>query len=390
MNDQPRKRSRVISVLVLTLTLVSGYAYFAPGSRLRAVAAQNASPSGSFGFVANAYQMDSGGQNGLALVGIMNFDGAGNVSGPVIAKPRSTFGTTVPASFTGTYTSSPDGASSVTLAFDLGFPLTFAVVPTEGGQGFQLLSTDTPGATGPAFRGQGLSFSGPLPIGLLFQGATGNIPLSLTGVRGAGAGGAPLPGPGITVYTAAAATGSGTARCPDGSMGTWTASVPALTIVTNDQSGNFLATVAGTLCGRPNTMNLSGLAIFNGPTLALHVPGTVVSGIARAAQAGGSLNGAYGFQVNSWPFPAGAIGVMNFDGAGNVAISTTTHGDDPTARANFTGTYSVNPDGSGTITSPGPSFAFVITDGGSQLLLLRTDNNNDAKFSTSFGTARLQ
>lgn len=81
---------------------------------------------------------------------------------------------------------------------------------------------------------------------------------------------------------------------------------------------------------------------------------------------------------------------MNFDGAGNVTIPLTTAGVGNAAKGTFTGTYSVNPDGSGTISSPGPSFFFVMTDGGSQLLLLRTDDNVDAKFNVSFGTARLQ
>jgi hypothetical protein len=58
------------------------------------------------------------------------------------------------------------------------------------------------------------------------------------------------------------------------------------------------------------------------------------------------------------------------------------------------GTYAVNPDGTGTIAltqangQPGPTFAFVITDGGSQLLLLRTTINTSS--SVAFGTARLQ
>jgi len=59
-----------------------------------------------------------------------------------------------------------------------------------------------------------------------------------------------------------------------------------------------------------------------------------------------------------------------------------------------TGTYSVNPDGSGTIslapTQPGgngQTYALVITDGGSGLLLLQT---NRAGNGVSFGTGRRQ
>jgi hypothetical protein len=138
------------------------------------------------------------------------------------------------------------------------------------------------------------------------------------------------------------------------------------------------------------TVNPSGAT-----NLVLHGTGAVISGIGRAAQAGGSLNGSYGLQLNFAPFPAGAVGVMKFDGAGNVSISLTAVGPNSTpAVSTLSGTYSINPDGSGTINlkapsgQPGPVYSFVITDGGSQLLLLRTDAN--PVFNVAFGTARLQ
>jgi hypothetical protein len=52
------------------------------------------------------------------------------------------------------------------------------------------------------------------------------------------------------------------------------------------------------------------------------IGGIVISGVARAAQAG-SVKGSYGFQLNNSPVPAGTIGVANFDGKGNVAVSFT-------------------------------------------------------------------
>ena len=54
--------------------------------------------------------------------------------------------------------------------------------------------------------------------------------------------------------------------------------------------------------------------------------GFVINGIARTAGSGGSLNGSFGFQLNYSPFPAGTVGVMKFDGAGNVAVSLTSVG----------------------------------------------------------------
>jgi hypothetical protein len=400
MKNNARSFPRLASVLFLTLTLLCAFAYFAPANSLRAVAAQSTSPSGSFGFVGGVSQIDSNGSNGGALLGVMNFDGAGNVTGTGTLKPRDTNNQNaqaVPTTFTGTYSSNPDGTGSLTLNFDVGFSATFAVVTTDGGQGFQFVETDcTPCGADAPLQGQALSLSGGLPIALFLQGATGNIPLSLTGVNSAGGG--------AIVYTAAAATGSGTAQCPDGSKGTWTASVPTLTVALNGGGsvhGNFFAAVFGTICGQADFETLSGLVTgtispSGATSLVLHGTGSVFSGVARAAQAGGSLNGAYGLLLNFQPFPAGAVGVMKFDGAGNVAVSLTAvgGGSSTPGTSTLSGTYSINPDGSGTINlkapsgQPGPAYSFVITDGGSQLLLLRTDAN--PVFDVAFGTARLQ
>jgi hypothetical protein len=92
--------------------------------------------------------------------------------------------------------------------------------------------------------------------------------------------------------------------------------------------------------------------------------------------------------------------VENFDGKGNVAVSFTSVGvgsdpnQPPVMSGTLTGTYSTNPDGSGTISFPAQSgqfgnsaFAFVITDGGSGALLLQTNGTGS---NVSFGTARLQ
>jgi len=88
----------------------------------------------------------------------------------------------------------------------------------------------------------------------------------------------------------------------------------------------------------------------------------LISGVARAAYAG-SPKGSYGFQLTISPQSAGSIGVASFDGGGNVALSltfvgnTVTSGQPSLISGTQTGTYSVNPDGSGTIslapTQPG-------------------------------------
>jgi len=281
-----RSFSRLVSVLVLTLTLICSFAYFAPGNSLRGVSAQSTSLNGSFGFLVNESSFMRPNNNGTAVLGVMNFDGAGNVTGPytyeVDARGPLAAKTTT-GTFTGTYSSKPDGSGSVTLAFDAGITFTYAMVIADGGQSVQLLMTN----------------------------------------------------------------------CAFGSNGC-----------------NFFATVN--------------------------------SGIARVAKVA-SLNGSYAFQLNNIPNPTGTVGAMKFDGAGNVAMSFTSvapgkddmSGQAPVSSGTLTGTYSNNPDGSGTISFPAApgqaansAFTFVITDGGSGLLMLRTDTTPGP--NVSFGTARLQ
>jgi hypothetical protein len=90
--------------------------------------------------------------------------------------------------------------------------------------------------------------------------------------------------------------------------------------------------------------------------------------------------------------------VASFDGAGNVTGSSTfvglsgTSGKPNIFTGSNSGTYSSNPDGSGAITLAAPNgntqtFVFVVTDGGSGLLLLQT---NRAGNGVSFGTGRRQ
>jgi hypothetical protein len=124
MKYHKQSSTPLLSALVLTLTL------------LRAAAAQSMPPSGAFGFVGGVSQIDSNGGNGGAILGLLNFDGAGNVTGTATVKPRSTDNQRaqpVPSKVTGTDSSNPDGTGSLTLAYDVGFSATFAMVATNGG-----------------------------------------------------------------------------------------------------------------------------------------------------------------------------------------------------------------------------------------------------------------
>ena len=137
---------RLASVPLLTLTLLCSFVYLAPGHRLRAVAAQSSAPSGSFGFlITSSFKNTSADATGVAILGVMNFDGAGNVTGSYtyevdargVGAPKTTAG-----AFTGTYTPNADGTGSVTMALDAGLNLTLGIVAGDGGQTLQLVATD--------------------------------------------------------------------------------------------------------------------------------------------------------------------------------------------------------------------------------------------------------
>jgi hypothetical protein len=126
--------------------------------------------------------------------------------------------------------------------------------------------------------------------------------------------------------------------------------------------------------------------------------GIVLTGVARAASTN-PLKGSYGYQMAILPNASVSIGVFNFDVAGNVtgpAIFVGAGKDPhqpPVITGNLSGTYVLNPDGSGTITIP-PSdqtnlqtYAFVSVDGGSGVLLVQTGRRGNG---VSFGSARLQ
>ncbi len=90
------------------------------------------------------------------------------------------------------------------------------------------------------------------------------------------------------------------------------------------------------------------------------------------------------------------MGVIRFDGTGNYTGNSTNVQvvDDPKATmpqvqaGPFGGTYTVNADGTGTLTQPdGFALSFVITDGGSGLMLLPTAGLGNHLVT---GTARKQ
>jgi hypothetical protein len=72
-----KNRSRVI---IMTAVLLVGVALWLPGLRLRRVAAQSPALMGTYGFTTVAPYAGSNSGTG-AILGVITFDGAGNVSG---------------------------------------------------------------------------------------------------------------------------------------------------------------------------------------------------------------------------------------------------------------------------------------------------------------------
>ena len=229
--------------------------------------------TGSFGYLISNVSANPSQDVGFAIMGVLNFDGAGNAAGTYTFQNGATDpkgARTLTGTLTGTYTNNPDGTGSFTLNPDGGGSLGLAFVLTDGGQGMQLAVT---------------SFVG----------------------------------------------------------------------------GDLTTDVA--------------------------------FGVARAASPG-PLQGSFGFRLDNRPIPTSTIGVVNFDGSANATVSFTSVGiggmrpQPQFVTGNLTGTYSVNPDGSGTLDlGSNGAFAFIVTDNGAGLLLLQTNGTGN---NVSTGSARLQ
>lgn len=366
---------------------------------------------GSYGFLVSVAQLDSAGENGGGLVGTMNFDGEGKVSGPVVVKPR-TGGLEDPAlfrgSFTGTYTVNDDLTGAVSLTFDFGFDAKLAFTITDGGKSIQFVdgpgSTSNQGVIFPTLQGANpQSLTGALPAAFFFSVgdsrgiAVGNIPLTLARISTEGG----------TVYgLSAPVTANNSITCPDGKADQWTTTVSALTVAVGkpDDRGNFLASILKVACGATVFETYSGFAALGqtatgASILQLRFNGFLLQGSARAIDTGGGAatpNGTFGFQISGAPFPFGNVGVMSFDGSGKVTASFIGVGG-TTAQAGTYAADSEGGDGAGTLTlrptanpSANPAvFAYMTVESGNTLLLLRTSGGGNGG-STVTGTARLQ
>ncbi|HYL34557.1 MAG TPA: hypothetical protein VEV17_01445 [Bryobacteraceae bacterium] len=105
----------------------------------RIQSAQGTMPAGSYGFLLN--QWPDSANNPDAIAGVMNLDGAGNVSGSFTAIGADVGPAPISGTATGTYSVNPDGTGSLTLSANIGVMLTFSIVVTDGGSGILMLQT---------------------------------------------------------------------------------------------------------------------------------------------------------------------------------------------------------------------------------------------------------
>ena len=137
-----KNRSRVIG---MTAVILIGMALCLPGLRLRRVAAQSANLTGSYGYI-GTFAYVGGSSLPAAIVGLITFDGAGNVVGSQTfvqpdPSPSATTVQTQVGPFNGTYTVNANGSGALALQFGNGSPTPVAFVITDGGSGLMFVQT---------------------------------------------------------------------------------------------------------------------------------------------------------------------------------------------------------------------------------------------------------
>jgi len=145
------------SVLRLALGSALCFAYLMPAS------AQVTSPNGSYGILVNEWKV-SNSNIVRGFLSSLNFDGAGNVTGPYVFITIND--TVISGTMTGTYSGNPDGTNTLNLTRDSVGTLTGLLAVTDGGAGIQLLMTGgSLLGQGQVMTGIGRSAQGTMPAG---------------------------------------------------------------------------------------------------------------------------------------------------------------------------------------------------------------------------------
>ena len=130
-------RLKIVAALVFAFATMVG-------ARAASASCSNASLSGQFGYF---HGRPSGAAGARVLVGQMNADGKGNVSG---SWTMSLNGTITSGSFTGTYSIAKNCTGTMTLSNEDMSPADYTIVLDDSHHGFQMLQTDS-GTAQPGF-----------------------------------------------------------------------------------------------------------------------------------------------------------------------------------------------------------------------------------------------
>ena len=173
-------------------------------------ASSGAALSGSFGYLLSASSANPSQTTGVALLGVLNLDGAGNLTGTYTFQTGATDpkgARTLSGTLTGSYSTNSNGSGTMMLNPDSGGSLALAFVITDGGQAAQLVVTSSPGP--------GVDLSN----GVLSGVARGAVPGPLQGTFGFALNNNPMPAGTIGVLSfdgAGGATVSFTSAGPGG------------------------------------------------------------------------------------------------------------------------------------------------------------------------------
>jgi hypothetical protein len=141
INVKTRKRSKferfgfVVAVLLVSLVAAPSVSEAA----IQPPAFNNGSLKGSYGVLLNQWNSHASGSKPFALVGVFDFDGAGNLS--ISSFTKNDGGTVTTGTGSGTYSVKNNGTGSMSITLSSNDAGTFSIVIDAKGNGFQMMLT---------------------------------------------------------------------------------------------------------------------------------------------------------------------------------------------------------------------------------------------------------